>query len=417
MAILISPLVAAVLAAATPAAISPILPFPVAQETAGDEDPPIPECPAGTEQISATGLKYCVLKEGGDGEHPTKGDRVKVHYTGWNLDGSVFDSSRKARFPGAPVEPAVFAVGGVIEGWNQALEMMSPGDQWRVYIPSNLAYGERGAPPDIQPNADLIFEIEMLEILERAPKFVAWDAEAEDITTLENGMMYRILEAGEGLSANEADLAIVGFGVFNPGGGLAFAHTMSQSGSKMPMKPGRPPLPFMGELMQHMKAGAKIQANLPSTIGIGANAQIPELPQGSNEIWVFEVDSVERFEKPAFVMPTDEELTTTESGLKYKILKPGTGRQPTAANTVVAHYSGWLTDGTPFDSSYDRGEPTSFPLRGVIAGWTEGLQLIQEGGEIILVCPADIAYGASGRPPTIPGGATLVFFVKLVGVQ
>lgn len=420
MAILISPLVAAVLVATTPAATPTPVSFSSAQEpapaeTGADETPKIPEC-TGDEQILPSGLKYCILNDGGEGEHPSRGDRVKVHYTGWNLDGTVFDSSRKARFPGQPVEPITFAVGGVIAGWNEALEMMSPGDHWRVYIPSTMAYGEKGAPPTIQPNADLIFEIEMISIEEKAPKFVAWDAEAEGITTLENGMMYRVLEPGDGMGANEADLAIVGFGVFNPGGGLAFAHTMSQSGSKMPVKPGRPPLPFMADLMPLMKAGAKIQANLPATIGIGANAQIDELPDGSNEIWLFEVDSVEKFEKPAFILPSDEELTTTESGLKYKIVKPGTGRQPTAANSVVAHYSGWLTDGSPFDSSYERGEPSTFPLRGVIPGWTEGLQLIKEGGEIILVIPPDIAYGPQDKPG-IPGNSTLVFFVKLVGVQ
>lgn len=416
MAILITPLLAAVLAAASPAANTTTLSAPLLQEPTGQESPPIPEC-TGDEQILPSGLKYCVLKEGGEGDHPVKGDRVKVHYTGWNLDGSVFDSSRTARIPGAPIEPAVFFVGQVIEGWNQSLEMMSPGDQWRVYIPSAMAYAEKGSPPKIQPNADLIFEIEMLEIVERAPAFVAWDAEAEGITTLENGMMYRILEAGEGMSATDADLAQVGFGVFNPGGGLAFAHTMTGAGVKMPMKPSQPPLPFMGELMQHMRAGSRIQVNLPSTLGIGANANVPELPEGSNEIWLLEVASVEKFVKPDFVLPPDTELTTTASGLKYKIIKEGAGTQPTANNTVVAHYSGWLTDGTPFDSSFERGEPSSFPLRGVIAAWTEGLQLIKEGGEIILVCPAEIAYGPNGRPPTIPGGATLVFYVKLVGVQ
>lgn len=424
MAILLTPLAATILAAASPSAnLSPLPtlfnaqegPVSTQGEAPADDTPKIPECP-GDELILPSGLKYCVLKEGGDSAYPVRGDRVKVHYTGWNLDGTVFDSSRTARIPGRPVEPAVFFVGQVIEGWNEALQLMSPGDQWRVYIPSAMAYGETGSAPKIAPNADLIFEIEMIDIVERAPKFIAWDAEAEGITTLDSGLMYRVLEPGQGMSASEADLAVIGFGAFNPGGGLAFAHTMTGTGSKMALKPTRTPLPFMTDLMPFMKPGAKIQCNLPAKLGIGGRGQVPELPEGSNEIWVFEVESVEKFEKPDFVLPPEAELTTTASGLKYKILSQGTGKMPTAANTVSAHYSGWLTDGSPFDSSFERGEPSDFPLRGVIAGWTEGLQLLNEGGEIILVAPPELAYGASGRPG-IPANSTLVFYVKLVAVK
>jgi FKBP-type peptidyl-prolyl cis-trans isomerase FkpA len=115
-------------------------------------------------------------------------------------------------------------------------------------------------------------------------------------------------------------------------------------------------------------------------------------------------------------MPDD--LMETSSGLKYKVVKSGDlNKKPTAANSVLAHYEGWLEDGTIFDSSYDRGEPASFPLNQVIAGWTEGLQLIGEGGEIRLVIPGDLAYGPGGMPPTIPPNATLNFKVELIEVQ
>lgn len=115
--------------------------------------------------------------------------------------------------------------------------------------------------------------------------------------------------------------------------------------------------------------------------------------------------------------PAAEGFTKTPSGLQYKIIKPGMGRKPTAADTVVCHYKGWLDDGTEFDSSYKRGEPATFPLSGVIRGWTEGLQLIAEGGEIELLIPSRLGYGAAGSPPTIPGGATLHFTVELQKVR
>lgn len=112
-----------------------------------------------------------------------------------------------------------------------------------------------------------------------------------------------------------------------------------------------------------------------------------------------------------------EEFTTTASGLKYRIRRKSDGRKPTAENRVLAHYKGWLDDGTVFDSSYDDGKPIGFSLGGVIPGWTEGLQLIGEGGMIELEIPSDLGYGAGGRPPKIPGGATLHFTVELMQVQ
>lgn len=113
------------------------------------------------------------------------------------------------------------------------------------------------------------------------------------------------------------------------------------------------------------------------------------------------------------------DFKTTPSGLKYKIVRPGNpDKRPTEFNTVLAHYKGWLDDGTIFDSSYDRGEATSFPLNGVIAGWTEGLQLIGEGGEIELEIPGKLGYGPAGMPPAgIGPNATLHFKVELVEIQ
>ncbi len=106
----------------------------------------------------------------------------------------------------------------------------------------------------------------------------------------------------------------------------------------------------------------------------------------------------------------------TSSGLIYRELRPGTGPSPTATDTVKVNYRGTLTDGTEFDSSYKRNEPISFPLNGVIPCWTEGVQKMKVGGKSQLVCPSDIAYGPQGHPPVIPGGATLIFEIELLGI-
>jgi FKBP-type peptidyl-prolyl cis-trans isomerase FkpA len=103
----------------------------------------------------------------------------------------------------------------------------------------------------------------------------------------------------------------------------------------------------------------------------------------------------------------------TESGLVYQIIEAGTGATPKAEDTVEVHYHGTLISGEVFDSSKDRGQTIKFPLNRVIKGWTEGLQLIKEGGKIKLVIPPELGYGKAGAPPKIPGNATLIFEVEL----
>lgn len=110
-------------------------------------------------------------------------------------------------------------------------------------------------------------------------------------------------------------------------------------------------------------------------------------------------------------------VETTASGLQYEVIETGDGASPQASNTVEVHYEGTFIDGKVFDSSYQRGATTSFPLQGVIAGWTEGIQLMQEGATYKFYIPYNLAYGESGHPAGIPGYSTLIFKVELVNVK
>ena len=109
-------------------------------------------------------------------------------------------------------------------------------------------------------------------------------------------------------------------------------------------------------------------------------------------------------------------VKTTASGLQYKVIAAGKGKRPTAEDTVTVNYRGTLIDGTEFDSSYKRNQPASFPVKGVIAGWTEALPLMQEGAKWMLYIPAKLAYGERGAGPMIGPNSTLIFEVELLSI-
>ncbi|MGE5195473.1 MAG: FKBP-type peptidyl-prolyl cis-trans isomerase [Deltaproteobacteria bacterium] len=151
---------------------------------------------------------------------------------------------------------------------------------------------------------------------------------------------------------------------------------------------------------RNSKASAPAQASLPESNPAPKKADLPDLPPGAGPL---DVDAPEEFSR-------------TKSGLYYRILRKSTGRKPYSVDRVVAHYKGWLNNGTQFDSSYDRGEPTEFSLRNVVPGWTEGLQLIGEGGMIELEVPPRLGYGAQVQRG-IPPNSTLHFLVELKEIK
>lgn len=243
-------------------------------------------------QSTESGLQFIALEEGPEGGlSPGPTDLIDVHYVGTQIDGVEFDSS------GARGAAARFPLNQVIPGWTEGLQLMSEGDRYRFFIPSELAYGEFDGPGG--PNQALIFDVELLKV--------------HDVV--------------RNKKQSEAFLA--------------------------------------------------------------ANAK-------------------------------EDGVVTTASGLQYKVLieGPEDGKTPVESNTVKVDYQGTLINGTEFDSSYARGMPAEFRLSQVIAGWTEGVQLMSEGDKFRFFVPSALAYGEKGTPggPIAPNEA-LIFEVELIEVK
>lgn len=260
---------------------------------------------------TASGIYYVIDKKG-NGKHATAADKVKVHYKGYKLDGSTFDSSYDR---GQPIE---FPLSGVIKGWTEGIPLFEEGGKGTLLIPSSLAYGQNAPPGStIKANEVLLFDVELIKI----------NPEPE------------VVEA-------------------------------------------------------------------PSPVKAAPAAEEANSPDPSTQDQLIQ----------DFIKKNNLNAQKTASGLYYVIDKKGNGKHATAADQVKVHYKGTLLDGTKFDSSYDRNEPITFPLSGVIRGWTEGIPLFEEGGKGKLIIPSALGYGQNGAGGVIQPNEILVFDVELLQI-
>lgn len=351
-------------------------------------------------KTTKSGLKYSVLKAG-TGPKAKVGDRVVVHYTGWLTNGTQFDSSRTRG------NPFNFVVGsGVIQGWSEGAQLMSKGARFKFTIPPALGYGAGGAGGgQIPPNATLIFDIEILDIV-ALPKFKKANKAAQKTT--KSGLKYEILAPGKGELPKNDCVFSLNFAYWSTEGRL-LQHSanpeqrLKRSLADMPVK-------FLKEAVPMFKIGTRMRFEVPKKIGLTGYP--------GDTVWEVELVEVKvSLALPKFAMSAPEKTKTTASGLKYEVIKAGEGKHPKAHQTVKVHYAGWLTDGTLFDASYSRGEAAEFPLNGVIRGWTEGIQLMKPGSAFKFTIPGKLAYGSQGSPPKIGPDATLVFHVELLEIK
>jgi len=361
------------------------------QDTAEAKQGGIPECK--DMKKTESGLQWGILKKGSEEAGPVDGDTVEVHYTGWLTDGTKFDSSRDRG------EPSRFGVNNVIAGWTEGLKLMTPGMRCKFVIPPDIAYGAQ-ARGRIPANATLVFDVELVKVI-RMPKMKPGNPDKQK--SLENGCKYEVVKPGTGEQIGKGAGVSLRYAIWKKDGTLL--DCTEKSGRKMGGTLDSLQWPFLKDFLADLKVGGLVRAEVPEKV----------LPQARADT-VWELELLQVTELPKFRALDRAKTKTTQSGLQYEVLAQGEGTSPKATQTVVAHYTGWLTDGTTFDSSHARGEPTSFPLNRVIPGWTEGLQLMKPGGKFLFQIPPELGYGArqSGK---IPPNSTLIFLVELVEVK
>lgn len=360
-------------------------------------------------ETTESGLQIAITEEG-SGEQAEIGKVVAVHYTGMLGDGQVFDSSmtqgEPIRFP--------LGQGRVIPGWEEGIAMLSEGAKAKLIIPGDLGYGAQGAGGGvIPPNATLYFDVELIDVSEGGPA-APEDIDTGDYEETESGLMYYELEAGDGAMAEEGDPVSIHFTAWLEDG--TRIDSTLDGGTPFTFELGSEQV-FEGwnEAVSLMEVGDSWQVVIPSELALGAEGAGDVIPPDSN--LVMRIDFLEILPAgPSEPTEVDEdEYTTTESGLKYVDLEEGEGEPIAEGDAIAVHYTGWLEDGTRFDSSYGRGTPLGLMVGAgqVIPGWDEGLVGMRPGGKRQLVIPAELGYGEQGAGDVIPPGATLIFEIEI----
>lgn len=391
---------------ATPTAASTATSVPTAGPTLGPTATPLVLEGAVT---TDTGLQYLEITKG-SGDAPKAGNIITLQYIASLPDGTELANTYTTNKPVS----TVWGINRLLPGWEEGIGLMKTGGKAKLVLPPELAFGEQGSGP-VPPNSQVVIEVELLSV-DEAPQPTA--VEETKLTKTDSGLQYYDLVEGDGEEAVKNSSVSTHYKIWiKTDAGYQYIDK-SDEGTPVNFVIGRNDTVFPGweEGTTGMKVGGKRLLVVPAELGMGAqgNSLIP-----ANSVLVMEIELINSSAPRAATKVDEKDYTTTQSGLKYYDLTPGTGATPAAGQTVVVHYTGWLVDGTQFDSSLDRGQPFSFPLgQGrVIPGWDEGVATMKVGGKRQLVIPPELGYGENGSGSVIPPNATLIFEVELLEIQ
>jgi peptidylprolyl isomerase len=355
-----------------------------------------------------SGLQFLEVAAG-DGASPQEGDVVTMHFIGTLPDGTTFGDSYSTQEPIS----VIYGNGQLLPGWEEGLSLMKEGGQAKMVLPPALAFGEQGFGV-IPPDSEIVLDVELLTV-EAPPE--PMDVAESDLTTSDSGLQYYDITEGDGPSPQEGGTAVTDFTIWvqEEDGAQFIVSSENQGPISFVVGAGDTVFPGWEEAVTTMKQGGKRFVIVPPELGLGAQGGGSIPPDAT---LIMEIDLVEAREPVKMTEVDEADYTETESGLKYYDIVEGDGPSPQDGQIVVVHYTGWLEDGTKFDSSLDRGQPFTFPINtgSVIAGWDEGVATMKVGGKRQLVIPAELGYGEAGSG-IIPPGATLIFDVELLEVQ
>ncbi|MCG8425338.1 MAG: FKBP-type peptidyl-prolyl cis-trans isomerase [Proteobacteria bacterium] len=376
---------------------------PARQRGPAEETPPMDVAqPPANAQKTESGMHFVILAKGKEDKKPGRNDTAMVHYTVWRTSGqTIFSNKRRGR-------PQTMPLWQVPDGWGEMLSTMSIGEKRLVWMPSELA--SRGGRPRKET---YVFEMELASFESAPPVPSDVAAPPADAQKTSSGLAYKVLKKGTGSEKPRAwdDVTVHSTGWSTDGRMFENTATSKRPQNKSLFRES----PGLAEAIQLMVAGQKNRIWIPANL----LKKGPNMPEGM-AVYDIELVSFKKKEPPPAV-PKDvaappKDAKKTAKGVFYKLIKKAekTGTvHPKPTDSVKVHYTGWTTDGNMFDSSVVRGQPAQFSLSGVIAGWTDGLQVMVVGETTRFWIPEELAY--KGKPGAPQG--MLVFDVELLEIK
>ena len=354
---------------------------------------------------TASGLIYKTLVANPSGQAPGRNDTVMIKYTGWRqATGETFFSNR------ASDKPMPLNLASTAPGFTEGMQQVKKGERAMLWLPPSIGLKEK---PTSGQGETLVYEVEVVDIRE-APAIPPDVAQPPpEAKTTRSGIKYVEVRPGTGkASPTSADEVTFHYTLWNAEGRMIETTEMRNKPIASPSF--RQPPPFE-EILTQMTGGQRVRFWVDA-----AKMKRPQPGPATGQL-CYEIDlvTIEKSKNPPPPTPRDvarppADAKKSPKGVFYKVLKAGKGgEKPTPNDSVSVHYTGWTTDGRMFDSSVIRGQPSEFSLRGVIAGWTEGIPLMSVGDRYRFWIPDHLAY--KGQPDRPQG--MLVFDVELLAIK